>query len=125
MSETNVLQATFTGAVLKMLQFFHDKWDKEHSLQYTLEDCLVAGINAKQRSKEYSVATENRKRFEREIASDPSVILDPVRMLRLCKKYGIGSANQQFENQVLEAATKPAAQPTTETTPPTESAKAA
>lgn len=104
MSETNTLQCNITGSVLKLLQNFHDRWDRDHSLNYTLEDCLVAGIEAKRRSKEYSVETQNRKKFEKEIATDPSVILHPDRMLSLMKKYGIGASNSKLESQVVTAA---------------------
>lgn len=86
----DVLECTVEGSVLKLLKYFHDKYDREHSLNYTFEECLVAGIQAKQRSKEYSEETQNRKKFERALASDPSVITDPERMKKLCAKFGIG-----------------------------------
>jgi hypothetical protein len=100
----DTLKADINGAVLKLLMNFHDKYDKDHSLLYTLEECLVAGIQAKQRSKEYSIDTQNRKKFERELAADPSVILHPDKMLRLCKKYGIAWSNGKLEEQVQAAA---------------------
>jgi hypothetical protein len=101
----DVLQINLSGSVLKLVENFHQTWDKEHSLNYTIEDCLVAGVEAKRRSKEYSEATNNRKKFEKEIATDPSIILNPSKMLDLMKKYKIGSSNSKLEDQVLEAAT--------------------
>lgn len=102
----NALAVTISGAQLALLQFYHDRYDRDHSLTYTFEECLVAGIEAKKRSKEYSEATNNRKRFEKEIASNPAVVLNPVEMLKLMKKYGIGSSNSKLEQQVMEAAEK-------------------
>lgn len=99
-----VLQVTISGAQLALLQFFHDRYDRDHSLTYTFEECLVAGIEAKRRSKEYSEATNNRKKFEKEIAADPTVVLQPVKMLALMKKYGIGASNEKLEEQVITAA---------------------
>lgn len=120
MSETNTLQVTISGAQLRLLQLFHDKYDREHSLTYTFEECLVAGIQAKQRSKDYSVETQNRKKFEKEIASNPSAILNPAEMLRLMKKYGIGSSNTKLEEQVMEAAQKLQDEAEEKATAPTE-----
>lgn len=122
MSTTDVLKTEITGSVLKLLTFFHDKYDRDHSLNYTLEECLIAGVQAKQRSKEYSEQTNNRKKFEREIAADPTVILHPDKMLRLCKKYGIAWSNgkleeavqaeaQKMQDEEEEAATAPQTQP--------------
>ena len=118
MSTNDVLKIELSGAVLRLLTHFHDKYDKDHSLNYTMEECLVAGIQAKQRSKDYSVETQNRKKFEKELAADPSVILHPDKMLRLCKKYGIAWSNGRLEEQVqaaasdmLEEQTAPAATP--------------
>src|SRR6266571_7318978 len=102
----DTLTVEITGSQLRLLQLFHDKYDKDHSLTYTFEECLVAGIDAKRRSKEYSEKTQNQKRFEKEIASDPSIVLHPDRMLKLMKKYRIGSSNEQLEEQVMEAAGK-------------------
>src|SRR6478735_7165659 len=102
MSET--LAVTISGAQLALLQYYHDRYDRDHSLTYTFEECLVAGIEAKKRSKEYSEQTNNRKKFEKEIAANPSVVLNPVAMLGLMKKYGIGSSNTKLEEQVMEAA---------------------
>ena len=106
MNANDVLKADVTGAVLRLLMNYHDRYDRDHSLLYTLEECLVAGIQAKQRSKDYSVETQNRKRFERELAADPSVILHPDKMLRLCKKYGIAWSNGKLEEAVQAEAEK-------------------
>lgn len=100
------LSVNISGAQLALLQYYHDKYDRDHSLTFTFEECLVAGIEAKKRSKEYSEQTNNRKKFEKEIAANPSVVLNPVAMLGLMKKYGIGSSNTQLEAQVLAAADK-------------------
>jgi len=93
-----------SGALLALLQYYHQKYEDKRSLQYVIEDCLQAGVDAKRRSKEYSEKTENRKRFEKAIASDPTVVLRPADMLTLMKKYGIGSSNANLEKQVMEAA---------------------
>lgn len=105
----NVLHIELQGAVLKLAQNFHDRWDKEHSLAYTIEDCLVAGIEAKRRSKEYSEETRNRKAFEKELGADPTIVLRPADMLKLCKKFGIGYSNAGFEQKIMEQAEKDAA----------------
>lgn len=101
---SNALQHTFTGAVLALLINFNNTWDKGHSLGFTLEECLIAGIEAKRRSKEYSEATQNRKKYEKELMADPTVVLRPTDMLRLMKKYGIGASNANLESQVIAAA---------------------
>jgi uncharacterized protein YneF (UPF0154 family) len=125
----DTLQVTISGAQLALLQYFHDRYDRDHSLTYTFEECLVAGIEAKKRSKEYSEATNNRKKFEKEIAANPGIVLKPVEMLALMKKYGIGSSNAKLEEQVMEAAEKleeaeleKATAPASETETPTEKA---
>lgn len=104
MAELQVLEVKISGAQLALLQYFHDKYDRDHSLTYTFEECLVAGIEAKKRSKEYSEQTNNRKKFEKEIAANPAIVLNPAGMLNLMKKYGIGSSNTQLEAQVVSAA---------------------
>jgi hypothetical protein len=108
MSDTNANSMTveISGAQLRLLQYFHDKYDKDHSLTYTFEECLVAGIKAKTASKTYSETTRNEKKFHAEIASDPSIILHPDRMLKVMRKYGIGSSNAKLEDQVQDAASK-------------------
>lgn len=98
------LNVNISGAQLALLQYYHDRYDRDHSLTYTFEECLVAGIEAKKRSKEYSEQTNNRKKFEKEIAANPAIVLKPDQMLALMKKYGIGSSNAKLEEQVLEAA---------------------
>lgn len=106
MAEQNALVVTITGAQLALLQYYHDTYDRDHSLTYTFEECLVAGIEAKKRSKEYSEQTNNRKKFEKEIATNPGVVLNPAAMLQLMKKYKIGHSNTQLEKQVMAAAEK-------------------
>lgn len=112
---TQLKDVELTGAIVKLLIVFNQTHDKDHSLQYTLEECLLAGITAKNRSKEYSEATQNRKKFEKEIAADPTVVLDPERMAKLCRKFGIGGtavAAIKTPTEVeaaLEAATAPPA----------------
>ena len=109
MSETsvsNTLEVALSGAVLRLLQLFHDKYDREHSLTYTMEECLLYGIKAKSASKEYSVETQNRKKYDKELAADTSIIFHPDRMFALMKKYGIGHSNANLEKQVMEAAEK-------------------
>ena len=76
------------GAVLVLLKSFHDRYDKTHSLQFTLEDCLVTGITAKQRSKDYSEKIRDDKEFKRQLAADPTIMLDFDKFLRLQLKYG-------------------------------------
>lgn len=78
------------GAVVALLIAYNGTHDKDHSIQYTLEDALTRGIEAMGRSKKHSAETQNRKKFEAEIGADPTVVLDPERMARLCRKYGIG-----------------------------------
>lgn len=118
---SDVLSTEITGALLVLLQSYHDRWDKDHSLRYTLEDCLLAGVQAKKRSKEYSAATENRKRFEREIAANPAIVMDPAAMIKLCRKYGIGASSdatiQKFGEleEEIETAPAPTAQAATGT----------
>lgn len=102
----DTLTVEITGSQLRLLQYFHDRYDKDHSLTYTFEECLVAGIEAKRRSKEYSEKSQNTKKYEKEVAADPSIILHPDRMLALMKKYGIGSSNTKLEEQVMDAARK-------------------
>jgi hypothetical protein len=102
----DTLQVSISGAQLALLRYYHDRYDRDHSLTYTFEECLVAGIEAKKRSKEYSEATLNRKKFEKEIAANPAIVLKPDQMLKLMQKYGIGSSNANLEKQVLEAAEK-------------------
>jgi hypothetical protein len=127
------LQVTISGAQLALLQYYHDRYDNDHSLTYTFEECLVAGIEAKKRSKEYSEQTNNRKKFEKEIAANPAIVLQPDQMLKLMKKYGIGSSNTKLEDQVMAAAEKMQAEAEAEelakleaaTKPTTEPTKAA
>lgn len=121
----NALEVTISGAQLALLQYYHDKYDREHSLTYTFEECLVAGIEAKKRSKEYSEQTNNRKKFEKEIAANPAVVLNPVEMLKLMKKYGIGSSNSKLEEQVIAAAEKLEEAQLEAATKPSEATKAA
>jgi hypothetical protein len=117
------LNISLNGAVLFLLKSFHDTYDKDHSLEYTLEECLLQGIKAKKASKEYSQETNNRKKFEKEIATDPSIIMDQKRMAALCKKYGIGASNAKMNEVLDEIITAPAAEVKPETKP--EPAKAA
>ncbi len=112
----DALELKLTGSVLKLAQNFRQRWDKDHSLTYVIEDAIVAGLEAKRRSKEYSEKNQNQKKFEKEIATDPQIILHPDKMLTLMKKYGFGASNTKLEEQVLEAATK-ATEPASTTEP--------
>lgn len=121
----DTLAVTISGAQLALLQYYHDRYDRDHSLTYTFEECLVAGIEAKKRSKEYSEQTNNRKKFEKEIAQNPGIVLKPIEMLALMKKYGIGSSNTKLEEQVMEAAERLEEAQLEEATKPQDETKAA
>jgi hypothetical protein len=100
------LTVTLEGAVIAALRAYAAKYDTQHSIQYVLEDCLTAGVDAKMRSKKYSEETRNRKDFEKAIAADPTVVLDAARMMKLCVKYGIGGTAIQAVTKVADTDTE-------------------
>lgn len=111
MSNTNTkptsLDVSLTGAILTLLINFQQRYDQGHSLEYVLEDCLLTGITAKQRSKDYSEQTNNRKLFEKAIQNDPMIVMRPKDMARLMQKYKIGASNAKATEAMDEILTAP------------------
>lgn len=122
------LQLNLSPSIVALLMAYQKKWDNRHSLEYIAEECILTGVVAKDRSKQYSEETYNSKQFTAAIAADPSIVADPVRMAALAKKYKVGASKggqalatvargiiaeagspAELDEAALEAATKPEA----------------
>jgi hypothetical protein len=123
---TDIVQFNLTGALLMLIANYHEQYDPTHSLEFVIEECLLAGVQAKQRSKDYSEQTRNRKDFEKAIATDPLIVLDPKRMTALMRKYKIGGISNPTNGAnplaAIEAAIASAAAPAPSVPPATATA---
>ena len=90
-SLSSPVSITLEGGVIAQVRLFQQAWDKDHSLQYVIEECLQAGVEAKRRSKEYSLQSRNRKAFDEAVSRDPSIMARPEDLVKLMQKHRIGA----------------------------------
>lgn len=93
-------ETEITGAELVLLLRYQQDWEPQSSTQYILESALVAGLEAKRRSKEYSRDQRNLKEFNKAVMRDPSVMLDEKRRNALMTKYRIGATRSDVQAEI-------------------------
>jgi hypothetical protein len=93
-------ETEITGAELVLLLRYQQDWEPQSSTQYILESALVAGLEAKRRSKEYSRDQRNLKEFNKAVMRDPSVMLDEKRRNALMTKYRIGATRSDVQSEI-------------------------
>lgn len=79
-------------ALVALLLAYQEKWEPRKSLTYIAEECILAGLTAKDRSKQYSEETQNARRFQQVLAEHPEYIMDAAKMQELAKKFRIGAS---------------------------------
>lgn len=121
MNANDVKQFNLMGALLALAIQYQQQYEPTRSLDWVIEESLIAGLAAKKRSKEYSEQTKNDKDFRKAIQADPLVVLDPKKMTALLVKYKQGGATKGGNFDALlaklspEEAAKSAEVPATET----------
>jgi hypothetical protein len=92
--EMEVKVFNLSGALLALAIQYQQMYEPTRSLDWVIEESLVAGLAAKKRSKDYSEQTKNDKAFRAAIQADPLVVLDPKKMTALLVKYKQGGATK-------------------------------
>jgi len=93
MSKLNLtLEVNPSPALVALLIAYQQKYEPRKSLQFIAEECIMTGLTAKDRSKQYSEETQNARKFQQVLADHPEYITDPVKMAELAKKFRIGAS---------------------------------
>ena len=79
-------------ALVALLMAYQKRWEPNKSLEFIAEECILAGVTAKDRSKQYSEETQNSRAFQKVLSDHPEYITDPEKMASLAKKFRIGSS---------------------------------